>query len=113
MAGGMRMPVTTAATYKGPPARRAKEISWLGKPNKWNPPKEKAPEPKPHAQPGLVGKGGKTPLKRQTGELHHRTTLTPVLDLPYFRGPVVTKETTTDGFMYEFGYGFMFRIMGL
>ena len=28
-----------------------------------NPLKEKAPKPKPYAQPGLVAMGGKTPLK--------------------------------------------------
>ena len=88
----------TAATTKvrnKPTARKVKETPWLGKPNKWNPLKEKAPEPKPHAQPGLVGLAGKTPLKRQTnlsGRAPSQDNSHPVLDLPTFRGPTVTKE---------------------
>ena len=65
----MHEPGAIAATTKvrnKPTARKVKETPKLDKPNKWNPPKEKAPKPSPHAQPGLVEPGGKTPLKRQT-----------------------------------------------
>ena len=72
-----------------PWARKATETLWLGKPNKWNPPKEKAP--KPASKPGKPPPNTHLALNTQwqnpsqatdkpcPGELHYKKSITSIL----------------------------------